>query len=566
MSASVKNKVRLGTIFLFLLVVLSGGFSMYYLLKLRNESRNLLKANYDSLQYGHAMQIALDSIRDNRPGFIDSMERQLKLQEANITEPGETAATGDLRLSFNRLRDGDSSRANMAHINSSLQKILLVNMLAIKTKNENAETAAENASGVLVTIIVFIFIVGLTFTYNFPSVITTPIQKLTEAIREIGRKNYTHRVHVDSKDEMGELADAFNEMAERLEYFESSNLNKILFEKARAESVINSLKDASIGIDKNNIVLFANNQALQLLGMQARDIVGEPVNELAKRNDLLRFLLEEKGSIPFKVVVDNRENYFIKEVVDIAQDDGSSSRVIVLKNITTFKELDVAKTNFIATVSHELKTPLASSDLSLKLLEDNRIGQLSKEQKELIGQLRNDNQRMLRILSELLNMSQVEAGKIQLDIQSVSPWQIVENSMQAVTASAREKQLVMQRQIETDLPDIKADPDKISWVLNNFLTNAIKYAPSGSEVTTAVKKLNGKISFSVTDSGQGIEEPYLDRIFERYFQVPGRSDKKGSGIGLAISKEFIEAMGGSIWVKSRLGEGSSFGFDIPAGG
>ena len=566
MSASVKNKVRLGTIFLFLLVVLSGGFSMYYLLKLRNESRNLLKANYDSLQYGHAMQIALDSIRDNRPGFIDSMERQLKLQEANITEPGETAATGDLRLSFNRLRDGDSSRANMAHINSSLQKILLVNMLAIKTKNENAETAAENASGVLVTIIVFIFIVGLTFTYNFPSVITTPIQKLTEAIREIGRKNYTHRVHVDSKDEMGELADAFNEMAERLEYFESSNLNKILFEKARAESVINSLKDASIGIDKNNIVLFANNQALQLLGMQARDIVGEPVNELAKRNDLLRFLLEEKGSIPFKVVVDNRENYFTKEVVDIAQDDGSSSRVIVLKNITTFKELDVAKTNFIATVSHELKTPLASSDLSLKLLEDNRIGQLSKEQKELIGQLRNDNQRMLRILSELLNMSQVEAGKIQLDIQSVSPWQIVENSMQAVTASAREKQLVMQRQIETDLPDIKADPDKISWVLNNFLTNAIKYAPSGSEVTTAVKKLNGKISFSVTDSGQGIEEPYLDRIFERYFQVPGRSDKKGSGIGLAISKEFIEAMGGSIWVKSRLGEGSSFGFDIPAGG
>ena len=210
-----------------------------------------------------------------------------------------------------------------------------------------------------------------------------------------------------------------------------------------------------------------------------------------------------------------------------------------------------------------MKTPLASSDFSLKLLEDNRVGQLTAEQKDLVQQLKNDNQRMLRILSELLNMSQVEAGKIQLTMQTVNPKSVVDASVQAVYSAAKEKQITVVQKIDDDLPVIKTDPDKINWVLNNFLTNAIKYSPEESEVMISVEHNNSSISFSVADKGQGIDEQYLGRIFERYFQVPGRSDKKGSGIGLAICKEFIEAMNGKIWVKSRTGEGSVFGFDLP---
>src|SRR5205814_7590754 len=117
-----------------------------------------------------------------------------------------------------------------------------------------------------------------------------------------------------------------------------------------AEAVINSLKDASIGIDRNSIILFANNQALQLLGVGAKDVVGRPASEVAERNDLFRFLLNEKNNIPFKVIVDGKENYFSKEIIDVQQEDARNT-VIVVKNITSFKELDVAKTNFIATVS-----------------------------------------------------------------------------------------------------------------------------------------------------------------------------------------------------------------------
>lgn len=488
------------------------------------------------------------------------MTHYLQMQESNITEQGEAETTKNLRNSFSQLMNGDT--AQIAAVRSYLQTILTLNMQAIQSKSANSEAASGKAVTIIITTVAIILLIGFTFVMNFPSILTDPIYKLTEAIKEISQKNYRHRIHIQSKDEFGQLANSFNEMAERLEYFESSNLNKILFEKSRAEAVINSLKDASIGIDKADMVLFANEQALQLLGLSAKDVVGAKVDDIAKRNDLFRFLLNEKATTPFKIVVDNRENYFTKEVIQIEQDNGGN-KVVVLKNITSYKELDVAKTNFIATVSHELKTPLASSDFSLKLLEDGRIGTLSEEQKELVNNLKADNQRMLRILSELLNLSQVEAGKIQLNIQTVDVYRVVENSVTAVSGTAREKGVRIEQRIVNGLTQIKADSDKMGWVLNNFLTNAIRYSPAQSTIIVEVKQTSEEISFFVTDQGQGIEEPYLSRIFERYYQVPGRSDKKGSGIGLAICKEFVEAMGGKIWVKSKIGEGSSFGFDLP---
>jgi Signal transduction histidine kinase len=561
MAISIKNKIRLGTLFLFLLLVLSGGLSIFYFVQLKSESKNILKDNYQSLLYCHNMQKQLDSIASGFGSSVSKFEINLINQKNNITEPGEGQVTKELNQLFSSLKNGDTTAAVYNGIKQHIQNILTMNMQAIENKNKHAEQSSESASAIITLIAAITFLIALTFAFNFPSVVTTPIQKLTGAIQEISRKNYRQRVHLNSKDEFGQLAGAFNEMTDRLEEFENSNLNKLIFEKARAEAVINSLKDASIGIDKNDRVLFANQQALQLLGLKGEETVGKSIKALSDKNDLFMFLVTTDSVNPFKIVVEGKENYYVKEVIDVSQ-GGATNKVIVLKNITSFKELDVAKTNFIATVSHELKTPLASSDISLKLLEDNRVGQLTDEQKELVDQLRNDNQRMLKILSELLNMSQVEAGKIQLNIQSVSPYQIIESSVATVSSAAREKQILVDKKIGNNLPDIKADADKINWVLNNFLTNAIKYSPAESSILISAEKINDHLSFAVHDNGSGMEDKYLDRIFERYFQIPGRSDIKGSGIGLAICKEFIEAMDGKIWVKSKPGEGSTFGFDL----
>ena len=561
MAVTVKKKIWYGTLFLFLLLILTGVSSIYYLGRLKNDAKKVLQDNYESLAYCHNMQQSLNNIEAGIEQSRDSFEINLQKQEANVTEPGEHNATSTLRSFFNKIKSGDTAKQNFRLAEMQLQQILRLNMNAIHNKNATAQKTADEAFTIISLLSGLVFLIAFSFLLNFPSIITNPILQLTDAIKEISNKNYSHRIHIDNKDEFGKLADAYNEMAARLQYFESSNLNKLMFEKTRAESVINSLKDASIGLDKNNVVLFANEQALQLLNMRNEDIVGNRADDIAKRNDLFKFLVENNSTSPFKIVVQNRENYFIKETVDIKQTE-SQSKVIVVKNITSFKELDEAKTNFIATISHELKTPLAASDFSLKLLEDERIGILSNEQKELIENLKHDNQRMLKILSELLNMSQVEAGRIQLNIKQVKPKDIIENAVKAIETNAKEKNITIQNHVENNLPLINADEDKTTWVLSNFFTNAIKYSLENSTIETSVYTKDNSITFSVKDYGKGIAQEYQSKIFERYFKVPG-SNEKGTGLGLAISKDFIEAQGGKIWVESSAENGSVFSFSLP---
>jgi len=567
MAQTVKQKIRFGTFFLFLLLLMTAGIGMYHIVRLKDDANRILENNYESVEYVHSMFRAFDSLSTDSATAIKNFELALSLQEKNITEPNEEKATIELRQYFKTLKDsktgnyGNSGEMLERNIHKALNEILMINMSAIESKNLRAGVTAGKALNYISLIAGLVFIIGFTFLYNFPSILTAPIAAFTTAMEQISARNYHHRIRLDQNDEFGKMATSFNEMAARLEYFENSNLNKIIFEKTRAEAVINSLKDATIGIDKTDMILFANEQALHLLNVQANDVVAKKVDEVKKLNDLFRYLIEEKGGVPFKIVVNDRENYFTKEVIDIAQEDGPGNKLIVLKNITSFKELDVAKTNFIATISHELKTPLASSDFSLKLLENDKIGELTPEQQELVANLKNDNQRMLRILSELLNMAQVETGKIQLDITDISPYLIADNAIQNIAAISREKNIVIRKSYEQDLPHLKADAEKTGWVLNNFLTNAVKHSGESTEILVGLRRDGNQIKFTVTDKGPGIPAEYRLKVFERFFRVPG-SNTRGTGLGLAISKEFIEAQGGSIWVNSELGKGSEFGFKI----
>ena len=560
MAIKLKTKIALGGVFLFALLILVGAVSFYYLNRLSEESKAIVKANYETLNYSREMLNELDSLHKNK-NDLERFEKNLQLQESNITEQGEKEMTISLRKNFNELKEKGASDSLQLLIKRDISLIMQVNLQAIDKKNQAAQKSAEKAKTIITIILTVCILIGFTFIFNFPSLVASPIAKLTEAIKAIANKNYGERIHMDRKDEFGDLANAFNTMAERLDEYEHSNLSKILFEKRRAEAVINSLKDASIGIDNKGTVLFANQQALQLLNLKEQDIISRNQEEIKKRNDLFRFLINEQNSIPFKIVVDGKENYFTKEIIELTNENQKAGQVIVLKNITPFKELDVAKTNFIATVSHELKTPLASSDFSLKLLEDERVGTLTAEQKELVQSLKDDNKRLLRILSELLDLSQVESGKIQLNIQPIQADILVRRAIESVQNVAKEKNISIKKEVEENLPVLKADADKTVWVLNNFLTNAIRYSSRDSDVIIEVDKKEDSMQFRVKDFGKGIAPEYKDKIFDRYFRIPGT--KEGTGLGLAICKEFIETQGGKIWVESDIGCGSRFGFSFP---
>jgi signal transduction histidine kinase len=393
--------------------------------------------------------------------------------------------------------------------------------------------------------------------------VSGPISKLNEAIKALSEKDYNYRLHINRKDEFGELAQAFNTMAEKLDEYEHSNLATILFEKQRAETVIQTMKDASLGIDVSGKVLFANQQALQLLNLKEADVINKSQEEVSRRNDLFRFLLQENNGTPFKIVVENKENYFTKEINDITQDGQKTGRVIVFKNITPYKELDLAKTNFIATISHELKTPLASIDLSLKLLKDQRTGNLNDEQHELVEHIKDDKNRLVKIVGELLDLSQVETGNIRLNIQSVNVNKVLDFALQSVQMQATQKQIVLEViKDNNDELHCKADPEKTTWVLTNLLTNAIRYSSTPSKIITSIKSVDSKVQFSVQDFGKGISQEEQSRIFEKFYKT--KDDiKSGTGLGLAIAKDFIISQGGKIWVESEEGKGSLFAFELP---
>lgn len=562
MSIKLKTKIALGGIFLFVLLVIVGAVNFYYLNRVSDEARQIVKNNYETLNYSREMLDELNTASDSSIAF-ERFEKTLQLQEKNITERGEKELTESLRNTFNELKRNGRKDSLADLIRKDIAGIMMVNLKAIDFKNQSAQASAEKAKTIITICLTICLLVGFTFLYNFPSSVAGPVASLTGAIKAIEAKNYKHRININRNDEFGEVANAFNSMAEKLDEYEHSNLSKILFEKQRAETVINSLKDASIGLDNKGRILFANQQALQLLNLKEADIVGQLQKDVEKRNDLFRFLVNEQNNTPFKIVVDNKENYFTKELLDIQQNEEKAGNVIVLRNITPFKELDTAKTNFMATISHELKTPLASSDFSLKLLEDERIGNLNNEQKELVQSLKEDNKRLLKILSELLDLSQVESGRLQLNIKKVSPYTVVDKAEQFVLNAAKNKNISIKKHIQENLPGINADEEKLVWVMNNFLTNAIKHSYESSEVEIIVKQENDRLHFAVKDTGKGIEEKYLSRIFERYYKVPGTSEKSGTGLGLSISKEFIEAHKGTIAVESSFGSGSTFSFSVP---
>ncbi len=560
-----KTKITLGVLFLYFMLLLVSVLGYYYLTNLNAKARTILEDNYESLEFNKNMLAALDALSLDRASALQRFEHNLKAQERNVTEAGEGQATEQLRRTFEALkRDTLAPAAHLQAIRQSIYVIMDLNMQAIVGKHERVKKTANNALLYIAIISGVCFLLGLTFVYNFPGYVANPIRELTAGIKGIADKKYSQRLHFESGDEFGDLATAFNTMAQRLDEYEHSNLARIVFEKQRAEAVISSLRDATIGFDNRNTILFANTQALQLLNMPEKELVGRPAQEAARYNDLLGFLVNRQDNAPLKIVVDGKESFFTKEIVDIHHEHERIGYVIILKNITSFREQDLAKTHFIATVSHELKTPLASSDFSLKLLEDERIGHLSGEQRELVESLKQDNLRMIKIVGELLNLSQVESGNIQLQPQPVSPAQVVQYALETVKKQAAQQQVAINTSLPEQAPLILADVEKTAWVLVNLLTNAIRYSAAGSSIQLKVEPIEEHmLSFSVQDSGKGIPAAFREKIFERFYQVPGTQHQTSSGLGLAIAREFIEAQGGVIGVESEEGKGSRFYFRLP---
>lgn len=561
----IKTKLTLGLGLLFTLIIFLGGIGAVYIHFLKLDTRNILHDNYNSLLYAKSMLRALDKSGDGR---LAQFEEQLKNQEGNATEVGEKEMNSTLRNYFETYKKNGQRQEDVVQIREWLIEVMEMNMQAIALKSELANKTAVQATIWIAIAGTACFVIALGLLINLPSNIADPIQKLTASIKQIASSNYKERVFLDKDDEFGALAQSFNTMAQKLEEYNSSHLAKLMRQKKRIEALINNMSDVVIGLDENMQVIFVNEEACKVLGLEEDEMVGKNSKDLALYNDLMRLLLKEMSleqveKEPLKIIHNDKENYFDKQFLPIEitptgeEHKELVGHVIILKNITEFKELDAAKTRFIATVSHEFKTPISSMKMSLQLLKNERIGALNEEQNTLIDSIQDDAGRLLKITSELLNLTQIESGKIAMNKQSCLVSEMVQDAVEANHSQAEQKRITLEVNLPEVLQPVEVDGEKTTWVLTNLIANAINYSHESSVVQITVEQQEQGTTIKVKDEGMGIPPEYLNKVFDRYFRVPG-THKEGTGLGLAISKEIIEAQQGTITVHSEYGVGSEF--------
>jgi len=569
----IKTKLNAGVGLLFFMIIVLSTLGGWFIYQLKKDTQNILAANYNTLQYSRNMLLSLEEI-GKEPFALSEFQKNLDLQRQNITESGEKEATQNIHEHFSELQNDQGNYSLHSAIRKDIAELMQLNMNAIQIKSGIANTTAQNAIAVISIAGTLCFLIAFILMVNLPANISNPIRELTSSIHQIANQNYRQRVQFESNSEFGELARSFNTMAEKLQEYSESRIDKILKGKKRIETLIDNMHDAVIGIDENRKVLFVNDEALKISGLKKENFVGKLIQDVAVSNDLVRDLIKEiinpdvekNPAELLKIFVEGKENYFEKEILDIKviptgeKESSFIGQVIMLRNITPFKELDLAKTRFIGTVSHEFKTPISSIQMGLQLLENEKIGSLNEEQQKLIRGIDDDTSRLLKITGELLNIAQLETGVSQLNIRTFKINDIIEEVIKTNKSAADKRQISIYTDVDSTLDIINADQEKTLWVLNNIVSNAIRYSYEESKVIIKVEKLNSEhVKFSVTDRGLGIEEQYLKHIFTRYFRVPG-TKTEGTGLGLSISKEFIEAQGGSISVESEIGNGSIFSF------
>lgn len=608
-------KIKLKTLFLLsyllmgIIAIALSATAIYFIERLSDTPDKILKDNYGSILAAQNMINELDNM-DNaviiyvagkkEKSFADSLYSAAKkkyyenyeLCKGNITEPGEKELVDTIRsLSETYIRafadrsavkdisEYDSLISPLyASLKGKSYALLNLNHKGMLLRRDSAVKISESAEVYMLVISILSVIIVIIAMLRVPSLVVNPILEFTSKVRAIADKKYSERIEVNSKNELGELAGSFNRMASRLEEYERTSIDRLIAEKKRAEAIVMNMVDGILVLDENNCVILVNNTCVELIGNSADAITGQDIYELAVHSNLLKNLVEDLDDNEpkqntklnyLRIVFREKEEFFLKEIVTVTDETGPKKKlghIIILKNVTGFKQLDELKSGFVATVSHELRTPLSAMNMSLRLLQDERIGIMNDEQLRITGTMKEEVKRLLKLVNELLDLSRIESGSDILKYQSAKADELIDAAITPMLLQFEQKNITLETDIEKDLPELKIDANKIAWVLINLLNNAVRYSKEGGKILLAVKKTGSKVQFSIRDHGRGIEPQYLSRIFDKFVQVNAKnieSLNKGVGLGLAISKEFVNAHGGEIWVKSELDKGSEFFFTIP---
>jgi len=418
--------------------------------------------------------------------------------------------------------------------------------------------------------------IGIGFSLLLSNLLTKPVRQMVEATQKIAEGNYDTQISAYSSDELGRLTDEFNLMTKKLKGFHDLNIEQIMAEKLKSEAIIRSIDDGIILVDAEFKVTGMNPMARRILDIQPDGPQHRHFLEVVKSEQLFHYIQQsmESGKPPS---IEEKENVFTVDrnetryhyqfsITPVRGKKGILIGVVLLlRDVTRLAEMDRLKSEFIMTASHELRTPLTSIGMSIDLLLESAIKKLNEKEQQLLSAAHEDLQRLKVFVNNLLDLSRIEAGKMEMEFSSLPVPMLFEKVVAVLKTQADEKAVSLSFSTPDGLSNVKGDANKITWVLSNLISNALRYTSSGGHIQLSAESFGSYVQISVSDDGVGIPYEYQSKIFDKFVQVKSDKALGGSGLGLAICKEIVRAHGGTIWVDSVPGAGSTFTFTLQKG-
>jgi len=416
-------------------------------------------------------------------------------------------------------------------------------------------------------------IVALILSLLLAERIVGPLRRFMEASRKISSGDYSVQVRVETGDELGRLAGEFNQMAARLGRYHEMNIEQIISEKNKSDAILSSIEDGLVVFDTSLKVTGINPAARRMLDLEFAESKTLRCGDILPAPhvcDMIRKTVETglQPNVPDEQrVVTLREgkharHYLFSVTAIRGKDRNLSGIVLSLRDVTRLKEVERLKSEFVTAASHELRTPLTSLSMSIDLLREHLTEGLAEKDRELLEVAHEDVHRMKALVSDLLDLSRIEAGRILLEFEDVQVSTLFEHVWAVFKSQVERRDVKLTWEMTQDLPSIRADANKITWVLTNLISNALRYVSDGGHIQLMANRTGAHVHLSVRDDGPGIPPEYRSRIFQKFVQVKGH-EAGGTGLGLAICKEIVRAHGGTIWVESSPGHGSTFTFTLP---
>jgi two-component system, NtrC family, sensor histidine kinase KinB len=585
-------------------LVLVGVVALTTLQTLGESSQLILRDNFRSVLAAQRMKEAAERVdsaalflaagRPDRadeqaPPNIAAFESQLQVQERNITEPGEAEATQRLRAAWHdyvvkyqayrpirdanelRRRYFDEMQPAFVRVKNAAERVLEINQDAMLLKSEQARNTAERSRSLLLLASVLALGLALFASVSLTRRALVPLQRLTLAVRRIGEGDLDARARLDGQDEIAQVGRELDTMADKLREYRTSSLGELLQAQQASQAAIDSLPDPVLVLSLDGTVLNVNQAAENLLRVEVgRDPLSGLPPALREAIDKVRaHIFGGRGAYAprgleeaIRVEGDGGGRALLPRATPLYSEQGNvTGATIVLQDVTRLLRFDELKNDLVATVAHEFRTPLTSMRMAVHILLEGTVGPLNEKQLDLVSAARDDSQRLQDIVEDLLDLSRIEAGKVEVSLTALPAKSIVDAALDGKVQSGRDAGLKLEEELVEPVLPVLVDPERIGLVFDNLIGNAVRHSPKGGRIIVRARPQSGFVRFEIEDQGPGIPPEYQQRIFEKFFRMPGTKGE-GIGLGLYISREIVAAHGGQMGVESEPGHGSRFWFTL----